>query len=83
MQRRAHRTLAHVRHFQGPFGDIIGAVDGIAFQTHILALNAAVEAAREIKRLITSSGEQVERGTQLVASAGQAMDETVSAIQSA
>src|SRR5574344_234129 len=27
-------------------GDIIGVVDGIAFQTNILALNAAVEAAR-------------------------------------
>jgi methyl-accepting chemotaxis protein len=27
-------------------GDIIGAIDGIAFQTNILALNAAVEAAR-------------------------------------
>lgn len=27
-------------------GDIIGTVDGIAFQTNILALNAAVEAAR-------------------------------------
>ncbi|TNY07086.1 methyl-accepting chemotaxis protein, partial [Escherichia coli] len=27
-------------------GDIIGVIDGIAFQTNILALNAAVEAAR-------------------------------------
>src|SRR3954462_14896833 len=27
-------------------GDIIGVIDGIAFQTSILALNAAVEAAR-------------------------------------
>jgi len=27
-------------------GDIIGTIDGIAFQTNILALNAAVEAAR-------------------------------------
>jgi methyl-accepting chemotaxis protein len=26
--------------------DIIGVIDGLAFQTHILALNAAVEAAR-------------------------------------
>ena len=26
--------------------DIIGTIDGIAFQTNILALNAAVEAAR-------------------------------------
>jgi methyl-accepting chemotaxis protein len=27
-------------------GDIIGVIDGIAFQTNVLALNAAVEAAR-------------------------------------
>ncbi|MFT5589874.1 MAG: methyl-accepting chemotaxis protein [Bradyrhizobium sp.] len=30
----------------GRMGDIIGVIDGIAFQTNILALNAAVEAAR-------------------------------------
>ncbi len=39
--------------------DIIGVIDGIAFQTNILALNAAVEAAR--------AGEQV-RGFAVVAS---------------
>jgi methyl-accepting chemotaxis protein len=31
---------------QRRIGDIIGTIDGIAFQTNILALNAAVEAAR-------------------------------------
>ena len=31
-------------------GDIIGTIDGIAFQTNILALNAAVEAARAGER---------------------------------
>jgi methyl-accepting chemotaxis protein len=30
----------------GKIADIIGVIDGIAFQTNILALNAAVEAAR-------------------------------------
>ena len=30
----------------GRIADIIGVIDGIAFQTNILALNAAVEAAR-------------------------------------
>jgi methyl-accepting chemotaxis protein len=30
----------------GKIGEIIGVIDGIAFQTNILALNAAVEAAR-------------------------------------
>lgn len=41
----------------------------------------SAEAAREIKQLVTSSGEQVERGTELVASAGTAMDETMAAIR--
>ncbi len=31
---------------RGKIVDIIGVIDGIAFQTNILALNAAVEAAR-------------------------------------
>ncbi len=31
---------------RGKIADIIGVIDGIAFQTNILALNAAVEAAR-------------------------------------
>jgi methyl-accepting chemotaxis protein len=51
-------------------GDIIGVIDGIAFQTNILALNAAVEAARageqgrgfavvaaEVRSLASRSGE--------------------------
>ena len=82
--------------------DIIGVIDGIAFQTNILALNAAVEAARageqgrgfavvasevrslagrsaeaakEIKRLISASIEQVERGTQVVGEAGKTIED--------
>ncbi|MFC5547266.1 Cache 3/Cache 2 fusion domain-containing protein [Massilia aerilata] len=35
-----------IKQSSGRIGDIIGVIDGIAFQTNILALNAAVEAAR-------------------------------------
>jgi methyl-accepting chemotaxis protein len=89
-------------------GDIIGVIDGIAFQTNILALNAAVEAARageqgrgfavvasevrslaarsaqaakEIKALIGTSLERVDRGSALVDQAGATMGEVVDAIQ--
>ena len=39
-------TMASIRDSSGKIADIIGVIDGIAFQTNILALNAAVEAAR-------------------------------------
>ena len=39
-------TMDEINHASKKIGDIIGVIDGIAFQTNILALNAAVEAAR-------------------------------------
>lgn len=39
-------TMASIRSSSRKIEDIIGVIDGIAFQTNILALNAAVEAAR-------------------------------------
>ncbi|MBB3225198.1 methyl-accepting chemotaxis protein [Pseudoduganella umbonata] len=39
-------TMAAINASSGKVADIIGVIDGIAFQTNILALNAAVEAAR-------------------------------------
>ncbi len=39
-------TMAEITQSSRKMGDIIGVIDGIAFQTNILALNAAVEAAR-------------------------------------
>jgi methyl-accepting chemotaxis protein len=39
-------TMGHIHASAGKIADIIGVIDGIAFQTNILALNAAVEAAR-------------------------------------
>ena len=39
-------TMASINSSSRKIADIIGVIDGIAFQTNILALNAAVEAAR-------------------------------------
>ena len=39
-------TMKHIQDSSRRIADIIGVIDGIAFQTNILALNAAVEAAR-------------------------------------
>jgi methyl-accepting chemotaxis protein len=39
-------TMDEISRSSHKIGDIIGVIDGIAFQTNILALNAAVEAAR-------------------------------------
>ncbi len=57
-------TMAQIIQASARIRDIIGVIDGIAFQTNILALNAAVEAAR--------AGEQG-RGFAVVASEVRAL----------
>ncbi len=63
-------TMADINTSSSRIGDIIGTIDGIAFQTNILALNAAVEAAR--------AGEQG-RGFAVVASEVRALAQRSSA----
>jgi methyl-accepting chemotaxis protein len=58
------QTMQSINGTSARIGDIIGTIDGIAFQTNILALNAAVEAAR--------AGEQG-RGFAVVASEVRAL----------
>ena len=43
---RVVQTMGEIRTGSARIADIIGVIDGFAFQTNILALNAAVEAAR-------------------------------------
>ena len=77
-------------------GEIIGVIDGIAFQTNILALNAAVEAARageagrgfavvasEVRQLAQRSASAAAEIRQLIGQSTEQVGHSVSRIQAA
>ncbi|HEX5354604.1 MAG TPA: methyl-accepting chemotaxis protein [Aquabacterium sp.] len=84
---RVVETMSGIQQSSRKITDIIGVIDGIAFQTNILALNAAVEAARageqgrgfavvaaEVRSLAQRSAEAAKEIKQLITSSVEQVD---------
>jgi methyl-accepting chemotaxis protein len=80
-------SIADIQDSARQIGDIIGVIDGIAFQTNILALNAAVEAARageqgrgfavvagEVRSLAQRSAEAAKEIKRLIVASGEKVE---------
>ncbi len=105
---RVAQTMERINANSKNIGEIVGLIEGIAFQTNILALNASVEAARageqgrgfavvasevrnlaqrsaeaakDIKKLINVSTQNVSDGTRGIHEAAQTMGKVVGNVQ--
>jgi methyl-accepting chemotaxis protein len=90
------QTMDQINSQAKKIGEIIGTIDGIAFQTNILALNAAVEAARageqgrgfsvvasEVRLLAQRSAESAREIRTLIGSSVEQIDAGVNKVQAA
>ena len=89
-------TMQDINASSNKISDIIGVIDGIAFQTNILALNAAVEAARageqgrgfavvaaEVRNLAQNSAKAAGEIRQLIAGSTEQISRSAAQMQSA
>jgi methyl-accepting chemotaxis protein len=93
---RVVATMEQITESSRRISDIIGVIDGIAFQTNILALNAAVEAARageqgrgfavvagEVRALAQRSAEAAKEIKQLIGASVERVEEGRSLVDDA
>ena len=94
--KKVARTMEHINANAKNIGEIVGLIEGIAFQTNILALNARVEAARageeghgfavvanEVRNLAQRSSEAAKEIKTLIDVSTQSVSEGSRAIQDA